>query len=266
MTLKETQERFISLISHPNGIQDSIEENSIPAPSTWIDGGKITPDQRCEIYAHAYFARLLEVGSELYPFTFKLLGEADFNNLFAVYIFNHPPNNHNMRSIGFSLHSFVREVFPDNEFLLDLIDFGNNQIRIFDCSTENPLKIEDLSFIAPEKFPETAFIANTNWSIQRTNFDFTSINLGDDSFSESSVKKLDRSTSAILICRPNFEVENKIIKNVDAEILSALNGQNTFSEICELTHQFMQTDIESCATYAAQVIQQAILNNLIRKF
>ena len=85
------------------------------------DDAPLSAVDRLEVYANAYFFRILEVLRKDYPALAASLGEARFNNLITDYLAANPPTRFSLRYAGEELGSFLgghpaarppREEFP----------------------------------------------------------------------------------------------------------------------------------------------------------
>lgn len=263
MNTKDIQELFFSSITHPQGVDAAIAKSDLISPEEWIREQGMDPAKRIEIYANAFFARLLEVASELYPKMVLHLGEDNFNSLWATFYHLHPPEGHNLRAAGSGIAEFISETFPERIFLRDLAILETTCIEIFDALTDPPLTMDDVGQIAPEDWETIIFLGNHNWALLETGFDFEVLN--EDSWDGDELEKSDEEEIGVLAYRPEYEVKVMSLNPEQNIFFSGLNQDRSFVEICADIQEYNDCETEEAATKAAACLQFAIENNLIRR-
>ncbi len=111
LELGDLQRLLLRLIAAPAGVADALAREPALAPhglDAIIRGDeRMTAAERLEIYANAYFYRLLDVLKEDYPLTLAALGDDNFHNLITDYLLEFPPTEPSIHFAGRSLAQFL---------------------------------------------------------------------------------------------------------------------------------------------------------------
>ena len=125
-SLNTIQKWFLSVISHPEGVESGIESDSargiIPMSRADLErvitaSSEMTATGRLSIYANAYFARLIECLGESFPILKRTLGEEVFNGFAFGYLQHYPSNTYTLNELGRNLPNYLQETRPDREEL-----------------------------------------------------------------------------------------------------------------------------------------------------
>jgi hypothetical protein len=98
MYLNELQNFLYRRITNPDATNESLGDERGPAPrvlEALVHGDqRLSAAERVEIYANAYFYRLLKCLGEDFPATLAVLGEDNFAALVKEYLREHPQRSH----------------------------------------------------------------------------------------------------------------------------------------------------------------------------
>jgi uncharacterized protein (UPF0276 family) len=107
-SLAATQALFWRLITSPRGVADHVAvHGDDEVERTFLDTPAFDRVARLEVYADAYFWRLLGVAREMFPLTAWLLGRERFHDLVTDYLLVHPSTEPDIGRVGDALPSFV---------------------------------------------------------------------------------------------------------------------------------------------------------------
>lgn len=111
------------------------------------------------IYANAYRARLAAALRDNYPVLHRALGDDSFDALGATYIEHEPSRFRSIRWFGDRLAEFLaaHEELVPHPSLVDLARMDWALRQSFDAADEEPLRVEDLSALAPGQWPQLRF-------------------------------------------------------------------------------------------------------------
>jgi hypothetical protein len=162
MELARLQSLLYRLITAPNGVGEGLLNEPLV-----IVGGleeliagdeRLSSHERLEIYADAYFYRLLDVFKEDYPATLAVLGETDFYNLITGYLIEYPPTEPSIFYAGRHLADFLaNHPFSESRpFLSELARLERTLLESFHSSDANPLDGAAIAAIAPAEWPTIA--------------------------------------------------------------------------------------------------------------
>jgi hypothetical protein len=113
---------------------------------------------RLEIYANAYFSRILTVLSKDYPALENALGSDRFNDLVTSYLLVEPSRHASLRYVGARLAGFLSnhdaagEIRAQAPWAGDLAAFEWTRAEVFDAPDAPVLLRSDLASLAAEQF------------------------------------------------------------------------------------------------------------------
>ena len=157
LPLRELQARFFQTIAGEPGKRNYADPLLVQA----VQGSaQLGPEERIDIYAHMYFARLLDALYEDFPRVAAFLGFERFRDLVGAYLKEHSSSHPSVRYIGRHFAAFldtqadIGEEFP---FLADLARLEWIRLEAFDAPDTEPLQIHHLQHIPPEEWPTLRF-------------------------------------------------------------------------------------------------------------
>lgn len=117
-TLMEIQTWMKSILTNPRGVQDALVESN-----HWIDfinSNEAPKHSRLDIYAEAYFARILEAFTIDFPLTSFVLGEDQFAKLVAEYLKVYPSTDSNLNNVSKSIINFI-STYSHSQVIHDIV-------------------------------------------------------------------------------------------------------------------------------------------------
>ncbi|HEV7518154.1 MAG TPA: DNA-binding domain-containing protein [Thermoanaerobaculia bacterium] len=187
--LDVVQQWFQAVISHPGGVAGGLdseeaqrrlsvrEVGAVVAPSRHLSA-----EERLGIYAHAYYARLLECLADSFPVLRYALGGEVFESFAFEYLQRYPSRSYTLDRLGEDFPRFLDETRPDRDdadpaadaantgnladasdmeapawpdFLVDLARLEWAIAKVFDgpgVEFQSLLQPEDLEALGPERF------------------------------------------------------------------------------------------------------------------
>lgn len=175
-TLKELQQWMRWILTDPRGVSDALGN---PYPNDVIPLSRYTSPQVnilrwiCEgstgdqikplnIYAEAYFSRIVEVLSEDFPVTRRIVGEMFFQKLIADYLKYFPSSEYNISAVGKNLPRFVEsyEDLTSSPVVHAAAKFDWVVLRAFNApDTEGEI---DLTAVPPESWLRLRFLLDAS--------------------------------------------------------------------------------------------------------
>jgi hypothetical protein len=127
-TLAPLQEWLRWVWTDPRGVPSALKYPSVDRPEPLprffdqIAPGDPGPIRRLDVYANAYFERILGALAGDFPALRSVLGEKEFRHLTAEYLARHPSRTTNIDEVGQSLPAFLKThpLSDKNPFLEDL--------------------------------------------------------------------------------------------------------------------------------------------------
>jgi len=173
--LEQIQRWMQAVIVHPEGVIAGIEAESaqreIVVPAGQVEAvvrrsRQQTSVERLQIYANAYYARLLECLREEFPALVHALGEETFDAFAFGYLQYYPSQSYTLADLGRHFPKYLEETRPLEivgeedgpswpDFLIDLATVERTYSEVFDGpGTEGKpiLQPGDLAGISPEKW------------------------------------------------------------------------------------------------------------------
>jgi hypothetical protein len=175
---------FQAVITHPGGVAAGLgseeaqrrlpvapaELGTVVAPSR-----NLTAEERLGIYAHAYYARLLECLADCFPLLARALGPEVFESFAFEYLQRYPSRSYTLDRLGEDFPRFLEETRPEGDpldpaspatgetpdtpswpdFLIDLARLEWAIAKVFDgpgVEGQPLLRPEDLEALGPERF------------------------------------------------------------------------------------------------------------------
>ena len=153
-----------AVVTHPGGIGRGIV--SVGArrliPDAAADPGAVVlPSRsldavdRLGIYAHMYWARLLEVLEEEYPTTRRVLGEAAFERAGRRFLHLHPSTHRTLSLLSAGFPAFLARHLPAGRrkaFAVDVARIERAMEDVFDAPQAQPLGAGDFAAIGGEQW------------------------------------------------------------------------------------------------------------------
>ncbi len=157
--LRDLQLQLTRLIVAPTGVAEALAREPALA-ANGLDAivrgdDRLSARERVEIYANAYFYRLLEALKEDYPLTLAALGEDDFHNLITSYLLEFPPTEPSLFFAGLNLPDFLG-TYPaagERPWLPELAELERALLESFHASDAATLDAAALRSIPSAEWP-----------------------------------------------------------------------------------------------------------------
>jgi Putative DNA-binding domain len=172
--LDQIQRWLQAVITHPDGVAAGIESSEARSE---ID---LTPDrieqvvdpskrrtsvERIEVYANAYYARLLECLRDEFPALLHAIGEEVFDGLAFGYLQSYPSTSYTLANLSSHFVQFLEETRPHDEadespswpdFMIDLARLERTYSEVFDGPGAERLKllgVDEILAVSPDEWP-----------------------------------------------------------------------------------------------------------------
>jgi hypothetical protein len=178
-SFEQLQRWMQNVIMHPGGVefgaasdaarqyvcveQDELE--SVIAPSQALSGA-----QRLEIYAQAYYARLIECLRAEYAMLLRAIGEELFDQFAVDFLQRYPSTSYTLSDLGARFPDYLRETRPTSggddtsnenawpDFLIDLAALERTYAEVFDgpgVEDVEPITASALAEVLPDQWGST---------------------------------------------------------------------------------------------------------------
>lgn len=149
-SLAQQQQQFAHYLSHPED----------EAPAAVIGDDKADAQERMDLYAGSYVARLIEVLGEDFPGVWGMVGDDQFWQLCLAYIRQHPSVYPSIRWFGNHLVEFLQQTPPYAEYsqVSEMAAFEWAQGLVFDAADEPSLDMQTFMAIPAEDWGGLTFV------------------------------------------------------------------------------------------------------------
>jgi hypothetical protein len=119
--------------------------------------------ERLDIYAHMYYARLLEVLENEYPTTRRILGDEVFWRACRAYVHRHPSRHRTLNSLSEKLPAFLARHLPRGNrsgLAVDVARIERAMEDVFDARRAEPLKAAEFAAIGAGEWGQVRLRVN----------------------------------------------------------------------------------------------------------
>src|SRR5262245_58822208 len=148
---RATLERWMqAVIMHPGGAEAGIRarparalvgEGATALERVVLPSKQLTPVERLEIYAHMYYARLVEVMEGEYPTTRQVLGAHEFASHCRRFVARNPSRTRTLGSLSAKFPDFLARTLPKsnrNGLAVDVARLERAMEEVFDAPRAEP--------------------------------------------------------------------------------------------------------------------------------
>ena len=177
--LDQIQRWLQAVIMHPEGVSAGIDSpearSEIDVPADKVEqvvdpSRNRTSVERLEVYANAYYARLLECLRDEFPALLHAVGEEVFDELGFAYLQAYPSTSYTLSRLSRNFAQFLEETRPRDEeeegpswpdFMIDLARLERTYGEIFDGPGTERLKLlraDEIQRIRPDEWPAARLV------------------------------------------------------------------------------------------------------------
>jgi hypothetical protein len=244
-TLEEIQRLFFSAITWPTGVRDFLEQADTATRARFERLFAETPGfdriARVDVYADAYFYRLLDALREMFPRTRVLAGDTAFHNLITDYLLACPSTAPDLRRAGDRLPAFVARHSLGNDlpFLPHVAVVEAALNHALDCRDDELLSESDLAGVPPEAWPSLGFTFSTPTRRFDVPFELVRVFEQCDAGARDAALESARTAGAqaLLVGRRGQAIYFRRLDPLENEALSAFEQGLCFGDVCELLAQ-----------------------------
>lgn len=240
MTLDEIQQLFSAAIRFPTGVSDFLAAADAETRRRFAEVFDETPAlgrrARVDIYANAYFRRLLDALAASYPRLAELAGPAPFNDFVTDYLLACPPSEPDLRRAGDRLPAFVRThpLGAELPMTAALADVEQALDRALDCPDGERLERAELERLEPRAWPALGFSLSEPTRLVRVDVDIVEVArrlaLGD----RLGAREVPRAPAplVVLVGRRGHATYFRRLADAEATLLAAIAAGASFGEAC----------------------------------
>jgi hypothetical protein len=246
--LENLQALLYRLITAPEGVAAGLAAERALGPTTrddldqLIEGDdRLSAAERLEIYANAYFYRILDCLKEDFPATLATLGADNFHNLVTGYLIEYPPTEPSIAYAGRYMSEFLRH-HPLSErwpFIAELARLERTLTEVFHAADAEPLSAEAMRSVAPEDWPALMMrthpalaIVDCEWRVDELlrQIEASAVEAVEN---EPTLDAPAHAPISILVWRHNSQVDYRALKHPERPALELASTGASFAAICE---------------------------------
>jgi hypothetical protein len=234
MNLRELQTLLYQCITAADGTNERIGDERGSVLEALVDGDeRLSAVERVDIYADAYFYRLLDCLAEDFPATLAVVGADNFAAIVKEYLLEYPPTEPSIRYAGLYLADFLN-VHPFAErwpFIAELARLERAVLDVFHAADAPALGVEALRAVPSEEWPALRLrahpavaIVHSEWRIANV---LHTVEQG-EGWSDPEHEE-----ASVLVWRQNVLVHYRSLEPVERDALAAVSEGARFATICE---------------------------------
>jgi len=235
--LSDLQRLIYGLITAPEGVEDrarGVRGIGLEGIAAIVPGdGRLDTLERLNIYATAYFYRLLNCLKEDYPATLAALTEKRFEKLVRDYLAAHPPTEPSIQHAGSALAGYLRghRYSVELPYLGDLARLERTIIDVFHGADATPIERKHLESIPPAQWPAieirtlpSVMILDCKWRVGK---------LLRAAAGEEPWDPPEQAQVSVLVWRQHFTVYHREIEQSEACVLKLAEQPVALARLCE---------------------------------
>lgn len=169
----ERLERWMqAVVMHPGGAEAGVRSRParelLPSAARDLDSvvlpsKSLGSAERLEIYAHMYYARLIEVMEGEYPTLRQLLGAQEFAEACRRFVAKHPSRSRTLNSLSEKFPDFLARTLPRtnrNGLAVDVARIERAMEDVFDAPRAEPMTAAQFAAIGAAEWETTALRVN----------------------------------------------------------------------------------------------------------
>lgn len=266
-SLERVQQLFWDAITWPTGVEDFVAQLDETRRGEFHSVFAQTQDfdriSRLQVYAEAYFYRLLGVMKETFVTTAALLEPAGFHNMVTDYVLKRPSTAPDLRELGRRFPEFLRQSTHAQGTRLSEIAHVEYAIsQALDCPDDPVLNEDALGRVPPEQWPALRFSSVGSVSVWSCQWPFSELFAAARQGAAVDRELLDarQPPSSVLVWRQGFEVYHRSVGAAEARLLRALVTGASFATLCET---LVAEDTTAEPARIAQYLQRWVRDGLI---
>jgi uncharacterized protein (UPF0276 family) len=251
-SLERTQRLMYRALTWPSGVRDFAEAagddvrrelaGTIAGDDRDDDGrdrrSRLDHIARLDIYANAYFYRLLDVLRSLFPRLVQLLGDIQFHNVVTGYLLQCPPTLPDLNRLGDRLPAFLRGRALGATLWAEVAELELALARALDAPEPRAgqrLTRTSLAALSPERWPALELALAPSTSVLRASRELErAVASWDAALGAPAPGQVPGSAaSAFVIGRRHHTVHFRALEALELAALEKLSEGSRFDVLCE---------------------------------
>jgi hypothetical protein len=237
MYLNELQNLLYERITNLDTTKESLGDERGPAPGVFealVRGNeRLSAAERVDIYANAYFYRLLDCLGEDFPTTLAVVGTDNFAALVKEYLLEHPPTEPSILYAGLYLADFLND-HPFAErwpFIADLARLERAVLDVFHAADAPALSLETLHAVPSEEWP--ALKLRTHLAVEIVHSEWRIADVLHTVEQGREWTDPEHEEASVLVWRQNALINYRNLEPVERDALVIVAKGASFAAVCE---------------------------------
>ena len=247
---------MLSVVAHPQGIAGAASTEH-RVEEVIEDSSTMTAAERLEIYANAYYWRLVEILAGDYPTLQRILGFEVFDRICRAFLHAHPSRHYSLSQLGRPFADWLRahamdgeEPLAQRDLLADVARIEWAMEEVFDAEHAEPLSAESVAALAPEAFADMRLRVVPGFRLLTLDYPANELieALREQADDDTKTPELpDPQPSYVVVYRSGFIVYRVSIDALQYAILEGLAGGKSLGETLEVCAEIPGVDFEELA-------------------
>lgn len=206
-----------------------------PVPEPVMSHTGPRPKKRFNVYRNNIYAGLVSVLEGRFPVVARLLGPEFFAGVARAYVDRHPPRSPILMEYGGHFPEFLETFEPVRE-LLYLPDVARIEWAwnvAYYAADDEPVKLEELKSIPPERIPDLTVTLHTSLSVVRSRYPVVTIWTANCAEEEPDIIDAGAGGEDAMILRPETNVEVRRLPEGGAVFIAALARGRTLGRAAD---------------------------------
>jgi hypothetical protein len=233
-----------------------------------IEGhGQLGAEERINIYAEMYFARLVDVLKSDFPRVAALLGCERFHEVVSHYLARHPSTHPSLRHVGRRFPGFLKDCAAtvDLPFLGELATLEWARVEVFDDLDIESLRVEHLQHFAPDEWPALRFQVIPAFRILHSEWPVHAIwHAAEAEDTLSTLENIRPKKTTLRIWRANLSVYHTKMDVIEQTALNRLLSDQPFASVCTVLEDVVSP--EEAASTVGGLLLRWIEDGILTRF
>lgn len=199
-----------------------------------VRGNGLTAAQRLQVYRHNMQSALVGALKNVYPATERLVGEAFFTAMAAIYLKTEPSRSGNIQDYGGQFAGFIRSYEPASSlaYLADVAELEWHNLQAALAPGHIPMDLAALAALPSELQPKLRFRVQPAVRVLRSRFPVLTLWEYCRSPAPETGLDIDLPGEYVLLARPALDVYMRRLSAGEHEFLQRVIDADTFEQAC----------------------------------
>ncbi|MDX1491597.1 MAG: putative DNA-binding domain-containing protein [Pseudohongiellaceae bacterium] len=270
--MSQEQRLFWQWITQPKDLSKEADDiAALLAPHSHLSQA-----QALSIYNNAYYQRLIEISSSIFPVLYHSLGESLYAQVFVNYLQEYPPRHGPINRVGDYLADYLllRPEFRNIPAAADIARLEMLLNELFDCADETSFHMGALYALPTEQWGQMIWYAKQDWALMYSRFKLEDYwkkmhqyiaDKGSPGEADFGIEPLEHTSNRdpnYLVYRKDHVMQFQAISPTLSFFLMQITQQLNFADICSaLAERFPEEDT---AALSLSLLLKSIEMGLIR--